>query len=697
MFSDENKSSSLAKQLAGFDSVILDTCSLMEDSFPEWLDAYTGAKDYLDPEFKIAVPEAAIAELKKHSRDRKNVDKRIPAIRALKIFKEAKRLKLLCVGKKNHNRNFADNAIYAQVSEDRLIQKILVITQDKKLATDLKNLNNLNSQKGRRVSVFKVVPGGKLAENNGEDYFNYQRTHERNDKRFFEKEGRFARKTPQNSPLNKVSSNSLKDPAIAEVLANDQKLNANLKNPNYPIESKTADIQKQLEAIIALPPEKKAGLALLQGESKLKQSLQMLKVSKPSAPKEPSPAPAASVVENKGPAPVRPLDPSIKPLVVSKEEPTVLVKTPAKKLWFGEGKTLGYALDMVAEHYGLMFRDPSIGYVSFVHGPIDLTENDREKILALIQEGLAKEPKFEGMYASFKVLAEKKEKGFKVYIDLHPVSSVQMETAIKAGALAQGEKKIEKKPEVSPVAELDQETQVVPAPGETKKPVAIQKEKAAPKKAKKAEKSPAVLAVPNTNAAVPEGVTLVVGIPTDQRKRDWIERTARRDALGAKTDGKKEPKKSTSHKKEPVKAKKDAPKPAAKAAAKKPSAQPSKTPARKEKLASPTKETPKKKAKQKEASTPVVAKPSPKPAPKKADVQSKKKKADSKKAVQSPLETALASEKKLKSNFHNPNYPSVNKKKDIEEQIKTVRKLSPEDRSKLSFGLDALKAMSSLL
>ena len=189
----------------------------------------------------------------------------------------------------------------------------------------------------------------------------------------------------------------------------------------------------------------------------------------------------------------------------------------------------------------------------------------------------------------------------------------------------------------------------------------------------------------------------MVGIPTDQRKRDWIERTARRDALGAKTDGKKEPKKSTSHKKEPVKAKKDAPKPAAKAAAKKPSAQPSKTPARKEKLASPTKETPKKKAKQKEASTPVVAKPSPKPAPKKADVQSKKKKADSKKAVQSPLEMALASEKKLKSNFHNPNYPSVSKKKDIEEQIKTVRKLSPEDRSKLSFGLDALKAMSSLL
>ena len=88
MFSDENKSSSLAKQLTGFDSVILDTCSLMEDSFPEWLDAYTGAKDYLDPEFKIAVPEAAIAELKKHSRDRKNVDKRIPAIAPSKFLKK---------------------------------------------------------------------------------------------------------------------------------------------------------------------------------------------------------------------------------------------------------------------------------------------------------------------------------------------------------------------------------------------------------------------------------------------------------------------------------------------------------------------------------------------------------------------------------------------------------------------------------
>lgn len=696
MFKDENKSSSLAKQLTGFDSVILDTCSLMEDSFPEWLDVYSEAKDYLDPDFTIAVPEAAIAELKKHSHDRKNVDKRIPAIRALKIFKEAKRQKLLCVGKKNHNQNFADNAIYSQVSEDRLTQKILVITQDKKLATDLKNLNNLNSQKGRRVSVFKVISGGKLAENRGEDYQNYQRTYERNDNRFSDKEGRFAQKPMQNRPQNNVSSPIQKDPATVEILLNDKKLNADLKNPNYPLEGKVSDIKKQLALLASLPEEKKKGLSLLQGEIKLKQSLQIL--DKGPVKKETVEKPASAQVDSKKEDLISNNNHEIfrpEPNDKKREEPTVLMKTPAKKLWYGEGRTLGYALDMVAEHYSLMFRDPSIAYVSFVHGPLDLTQNDREKILDLLQSGLDKQAKFESLYSSFKLIAEKGQKGFKVYLDLHPVASVQPETA----AMAELPSKAKMETSAAPQPDSKGETSVeLRANSEKKKPV--ERVKKAQKLPEKAETS-SVMAVPNTSAAVPEGVTLVVGIPTDQRKRDWIERTARRDALGSKSDGKKVAKKSTSTRKETSGEKKLA-KPTekkakatatAKAASKKGNA-PSKKRASSEKeskeTVKPGENAPAKKPIAKQKKQAKKADPKPQPA-------SPKKGATASKASPSPLEAALASEKKLKSNFHNPNYPSVSKKKDIEEQIKAVRKLSLADRSKLSFGLDALRAMASLL
>ena len=88
MYSDENKASSLAKLLVGFDVVMLDTCSLMEDSFPEWLDVLKLAKGYLNPKFTLVVPKACWSELKKHSISR-DVEKRITSKRALKIPKKA--------------------------------------------------------------------------------------------------------------------------------------------------------------------------------------------------------------------------------------------------------------------------------------------------------------------------------------------------------------------------------------------------------------------------------------------------------------------------------------------------------------------------------------------------------------------------------------------------------------------------------
>ncbi len=670
MFSDENKASSLARFLMNYDYVILDTCSLMEDSFPSWLDTLNQAKDYLTEDFVITVPEAAVAELKKHSHDRKNVDKRIPAIRALKIYKEAKRLKLLVASKKSHNQNFADNAIYSQVCEDRLTKKILVITQDKKLATDLKSLNNLSSQKGRKVSIFKVNQEGKLEPNYGEEIHQKKFT-EKEKKQLREKERAFAEKNIED--FKKSKDFKPKDPlseAMLKALQADARLNANLKNPNYPKESKISDIESQLAFLSSIPQQKKEPMLLVLDEPRLKQYLQYYKGVQTPAPEKTNPA--AKPPETKQEEAKKPSN--------KVETPTILVKAPVKKLWYGEGVTLPYALDQVAEHYGLLFRDVSIPYLSFIHGPVDVTQKDRDAILGKLFEGFKQNGGVEFKYSSFLIKGEKSQKGFRVYLDLNPITSVQPETE-KASL----EKAVEEKP--SPVIKEEKVEKSVaePVKKETQKPAEkVEKPRKTGEKQTKVSTS-AVKMVPNTSAAVPEGVTLVVGVPTDERKRGWIERSARRDALGqtgapkAASKTKKAAKMTKEAKPKDEKAKKQTAKPSAE------------TKMNKAKKASPTENATAKKA---------VKKPTAKKAEKsdsssKAKAPSKPEKTPSKKKA-SPLDEALKEEKKLRANLGNSNYPSASKKADLKKQIDRVSKLSKEDQGKLGLGADALKTMLSL-
>ncbi len=671
MFSDENKASSLARFLTNYDYVILDTCSLMEDSFPSWLDTLNQAKDYLTEDFVITVPEAAVAELKKHSHDRKNVDKRIPAIRALKIYKEAKRLKLLVASKKSHNQNFADNAIYSQVCEDRLTKKILVITQDKKLATDLKNLNNLNSQRGRKVSVFKVNQEGSLEPNYGEEVYQKRFT-EKEKKQLREKERAFAEKNIENFKKSKdFKPNDPLDESMLKALQADARLNANLKNPNYPKESKISDIESQLALLSTVPQQKKAPLLLVLDEPRLRQSLQSLKST-------PAPAPA------KTPSAIKPSEPKpeeAKRPTNKADMPTILVKAPAKKLWYGEGVTLPYALDQVAEHYGLLFRDVSIPYLSFIHGPVDVTQKDREQILGKLFEGFKQNKDVEFKYSSFLVKGEKGQKGFKVYLDLNPVSSVQPET--EKTSL---EKAKEEKPSSIVKEEKAEKPETKPEKKETQKPAEkVEKPRKTSEKPAKPSTS-TVKMVPNTSAAVPEGVTLVVGVPTDERKRGWIERSARRDAMGQSGDSKaaakpkKAAKKTTAANSTTEKAKKQTPKPVSEAKASK------------AKKSSPTENAPAKKAVkksiEKKKEKPVTS-PEVKASSKPVKVPSQKK--------ANPLEEALKEEKKLRANLGNSNYPSASKKADLKKQIERVGKLNKEDQGKLGLGADALKTMLSIL
>ena len=105
MYSDEIKSSSLAKYLNGFDYVIIDTCSLMEDSFPEWMDILDNAKEYRKEQQPVYVPWQCQQELKKHAKDRSNDSRRIAAKRAIKILRHASWRHILTITKKDKNEN----------------------------------------------------------------------------------------------------------------------------------------------------------------------------------------------------------------------------------------------------------------------------------------------------------------------------------------------------------------------------------------------------------------------------------------------------------------------------------------------------------------------------------------------------------------------------------------------------------------
>ena len=100
MFSEEQYATSLAKFLSDFDYAIVDTCSLMDDAFPKWMDILHGAKDYLNDDLRIIVPRECFEELKKHAKNKEDAGKRIAAKSAIKIIRRAKWSKLLEVGKK---------------------------------------------------------------------------------------------------------------------------------------------------------------------------------------------------------------------------------------------------------------------------------------------------------------------------------------------------------------------------------------------------------------------------------------------------------------------------------------------------------------------------------------------------------------------------------------------------------------------
>ena len=444
MYSDENKSSVLAKLINGFDYVLIDTCSLMDDAFPEWMDALHGAKAYRKKGLEILVPRQCYDELKKHARQKDNDSKRIDAKRGLKILRRAKWSKLLTVTKKDKNENFADNWIYVKVSTDRLFSKILIITQDKSLAYDLRALNQLKSQNGRPIEVCKIVTGGRLVPNFGEQ----------NPRKEYRGNGPLVKDSPKPNPKGKPQE---PNPAEAVLLA-DARLSAVINNSNYPEEKKRADAIAQIKAIEKLPESTRSRLNLLVPMPRLQE------LAKP-AKKQPEPKKEAPKPEPKKEAP--------KPEPKKEEPKKADTAEPSKeRLWYGTGSTMAEGFKDCGAHYGIVFHEPSVIYFKDAHGPLDLSTKDLENIEALGMSLLKGEDKISFLYRGMTLLTQKCPGKYKCWIDVNLLPKALL-----------------------PISKTDRpktETKALPAPVEEppveEKPAAPEKPKAKKASAKKAEK-----------------------------------------------------------------------------------------------------------------------------------------------------------------------------------------------------------------
>ena len=304
MYSEETKPSNLAKLLNNFDKVFMDTCSLMEDSFPQFMDCLVKSHEYWKDGLKVIVLGECMEELKKHSKSKEG-DKFVEAKLAIKILEHNKRHgKTIEITKPTHK-------------------------------DDIRGLNGLESQKGRNIHVYRISRNGDLEINYGE------KPQERAPARINKTPIKTKQEAPKKAPEKPKTTD--KSPVVLA----DSALSANLSNPNYPSSRKLEDIDKQLALLKAMKPAEKAGLKLHYPEEKLLEEKKRL-----------TPVPKAKAAEPKKPAEPKKVAPA------PKAEP----KPEATKTFYGIGRTPSFALQKLGDHNGWIFRDPDVEYFAPVHG-----------------------------------------------------------------------------------------------------------------------------------------------------------------------------------------------------------------------------------------------------------------------------------------------------------------------------------------
>ena len=748
MYTEEKRYSVLARQLKNFDYLLIDTCSLMDESFPDWMNVFEKAKkEYVDDakdDFHAYVPYRCYEELKKHAKAKEKtpelIEKQIAAKRALRIVKWAKFRKVLEITKKDKEENYADNAITVKVIHDRLDKRILVITQDKGLASDLLYWNHSQSQRGKYVAVYCIDSNGELAPNRGktnssrEPQKNYKpNTQERNAQ-------------PKQQQAQKPAPASKKPDYDA--ISQDKRLKALLTNPNYPMDKKKKDVQAHLEGLSSLPEEKRKPVPLLLSEGMLRQFLLTGTLGEK---KQPQPAQVKT----------QPQKPVEEPVLEEKPK-EMTVDALMKKFRYGEGLSLKEAISQCGAFYNVMFRYHSIPYNAQFHGPIDLTEEDLDALARLADQSLEGNSLIHVGYKDIVLYVLPRNVTFRVWMDLSlalPKPAHKEEPKHKQD----DSKKSKNTAKPAPKKEEKQDNDALKSEPKQEMPQQEKKEKGSKKADEKAKEKPIEKPAKQKEDA-PKAAESNVKKPKKATKKaaPEVKEPTASEASPKSLEQKPEPKKSSKKKQEPkasaslkaddkASAKEE---PKAKLADEKPAedkkpvakgkakatkaAAPTEQPAAKKekKKAEPKKEAAKPEAKKKQpaedtakdkpskkkkpaetavekpqaAKQPEVSKPN--PSPKKAKQEkvkeqpasnNEKKQKNTEKPQQKPaekqslFEEAKAADMRLKANINNSNYPVKSKINDLKMQLERVKKLKVEERGALSYSIDMIKTMINML
>ena len=140
--------------------IFMDTCSILyfsSDKF--WMNIIPLLREHNN---KIIIPLRAIEELEKHSTNKINNELAVKSKSSLKILQQLQSAELIEI-KGEKTDNFADNVFQVVFTKFRMTHKLLLITQDKNLASDILSLNKGKAVRANNVHVRQINQYGFLS------------------------------------------------------------------------------------------------------------------------------------------------------------------------------------------------------------------------------------------------------------------------------------------------------------------------------------------------------------------------------------------------------------------------------------------------------------------------------------------------------------------------------------------------------
>lgn len=143
--------------------IFIDTCSLLHDSIRQfWLNIIPLLRQYNN---RVFVPGRVIEELMKKSALTTDPELAEKAKAVLKLLSQLNQAKMIEIRKEDSD-NFADNVFQVVFTKYRLNYRLLLITQDGGLSSDILGLNNSKAVKAYPVTVKKLNQYGFLSNPN---------------------------------------------------------------------------------------------------------------------------------------------------------------------------------------------------------------------------------------------------------------------------------------------------------------------------------------------------------------------------------------------------------------------------------------------------------------------------------------------------------------------------------------------------